>query len=177
MTGPALGSRIGFRLMALVMSFSRRTVATEARVRSSGVREGQTVLDYACGPGYFTVIAARIVGPSGVVYAVDMQPAAVQMTAARARSGRLDNVTTILSGRDTGLPDASVDVVLLYDAIQAIVDKRSVLAELDRVLKPAGVLSIWVEHGAPEQAVPLITGNSRFALREQLGDILNFARG
>jgi ubiquinone/menaquinone biosynthesis C-methylase UbiE len=175
-TGPALGSRIGFRLMALVMSFRRRTQATEARVRSSGVREGQTLLDYACGPGYFTVIAAQIVGRSGVVYAVDMQPAAVQMTAARARSEGFDNVTTILSGRDTGLQDASVDVVLLYDAIQAIDDKRSVLAELDRVLKPDGVLSAWVEHGAPEHAVPLITGNSRFALRDHSGDILNFVR-
>jgi predicted methyltransferase len=47
------------------MTFSRKGPAHEARVRSSGVRKGMTVLDYAQGPGYFAVIAARLVGPTG----------------------------------------------------------------------------------------------------------------
>jgi ubiquinone/menaquinone biosynthesis C-methylase UbiE len=174
--GPGLGARVGFRLMAWVMSFTRRSQATDERVRSSGVHDGQTVLDYACGPGYFTVVAARLVGQGGVVYALDVQSAAAAMVADRARRASLDNITTIVSGRDTGLPDGVVDVVLLYDAIQVIQDRHGVLAELDRVLKPGGILSLWVEHGAPEDAVALVADNSRFVLHERHGDILNFIR-
>lgn len=55
-------------------------------------------------------------------------------------------------------------------------DRRGVLGELDRVLKPQGVLSVWVEHGDPAATLPLISGNSRFVLSEQRGDILNFIR-
>ena len=176
MTGPGLGSRIGFRLMVLWMARTRRGPELEERLRRSGVQEGQTVLDYACGPGHYSVIAARLVGPGGRIIALDVQPTAATMVAAKARDAGVANVETIVSDRATGLPDASVDLVLLYDAIAGIDDKRGVLAELDRVLKPGGGLSVWVEHGDPAAAIPLIADNSRFVLRERLGDILDFRR-
>jgi ubiquinone/menaquinone biosynthesis C-methylase UbiE len=163
--------------MARAMVATRRGPALEQRLRASGLREGQVVLDYACGPGYYTVVAARLVGPTGQVTAVDVQPAAAGIVADRARRAGVDNVTTRTSDRDTGLADASVDVALLYDAIAGIADRRGVLAELDRVLKPEGVLSVWVEHGLPEATLPLITENSRFVLRDQHEDVLNFGRG
>jgi ubiquinone/menaquinone biosynthesis C-methylase UbiE len=163
--------------MAWMMCLTRRSQATEERLRSSGVRGGQTVLDYACGPGYFSVVAARLVGGAGSVYALDVQPAAADMVAQRARRAGLTNITTITSGCDTGLPHGSIDVVLLYDAIHAIEDKHAVLAELDRVLKPGGVLSVWVEHGEPDHVTPLILENSRFGLHERRGDVLNFTLG
>ncbi|HYM84692.1 MAG TPA: methyltransferase domain-containing protein [Candidatus Dormibacteraeota bacterium] len=177
MSTDGLTSRIGFRLMAAVMSLNRRSVATEARVQASGVGIGQVVLDYACGPGYFTVVAARLVGPTGLVYARDREPAATRMVAERARRAGLANVGPILSDCATGLETGSVDVVLLYDANHGIDDKRAVLAELERVLKPGGLLSVWVEHGEPARAIPLISENSHFALRERKDDILNFALG
>jgi ubiquinone/menaquinone biosynthesis C-methylase UbiE len=176
MADPGLFSRIGFRLMAWWMAFTRKGPALEERLRRSGVREGQTVLDYACGPGYYAILTARLVGPAGRVYALDIQPAAATMVTDRARAAGVGNVSVILSDRDTGLPAGSVDLVLLYDAIAAIADKQGVLAELDRVLKPGGVLSVWVEHRDPALTLPLITDNSRFILGERKGDILDFVR-
>ena len=177
MAVPGLGSRVGFRLMAWEMALTRRAAGAEARLRSSGVAEGQAVLDYACGPGYFAVAAARLVGPAGAVHALDVQPAAARMVAGRARRAGLANVTTIVSDCATGLPGGSIDVVLLYDALHAIADKRAVLGELDRVLEPGGTLSVWVEHGDAADAVPLVVENSRFVLHERRGDVLNFRRG
>jgi SAM-dependent methyltransferase len=176
MAEPGLFSRIGFRLMALTMAFTRKGPALEERLRRSGVRERQTVLDYGCGPGYYAILAARLVGPAGRVYALDIQPAAATMVTNRARAAGVDNVSVIVSDRDTGLLAGSVDLVLLYDAIAAITDKQGVLAELDRVLKPGGVLSVWVEHRDPALTLPLITDNSRFILGERKGDILDFVR-
>jgi len=163
--------------MAWTMSFTRRGHILGERLHRSGVQRGQVVLDYACGPGYYTIPAARLVGSGGKVYALDIQPAAAAMVAARAKAAGLDNVVTITSDRDTGLPPASVDLVLLYDAIAGIADKRGVLDELDRVLRPDGTLAVWVEHGDPAQTVPLVTANSRFSLRHRDDDILTFTRG
>jgi ubiquinone/menaquinone biosynthesis C-methylase UbiE len=162
--------------MAATMAFTRPRAATAERVRRSGVAPGQQVLDYACGPGYFTVVAARIVGPAGHVDALDIQPTATAMTARRARQAGLANVSTIVSACATRLTDGSVDVVLLYDAIEGIPTRRQVLGELARVLKPDGQLSVWVEHGDPADVVPLIITESKFVLRERRGDIVNFAR-
>ncbi|MFI5262580.1 MAG: hypothetical protein ACHQZR_08515, partial [Candidatus Limnocylindrales bacterium] len=68
---PGLPSRIGFRLMALSLALTRRGPILEERLRVSGVGPGQIVLDYACGPGYYTIPAARLVGPAGHVFALD----------------------------------------------------------------------------------------------------------
>ena len=176
MSEPGLSSRIGFRLMAAMMSLTRKGPRLEERVRASSVEPGQVILDYGCGPGHYTIPAARIVGPGGRVYALDIQPAAAGMVGERARAAGLDNVTTVVSERDTGLASGSVDMVLLYDSIAGISDKQGVLAELDRVLKPSGVLSVWVEHGDPVDTLPLVTENSDFIMRERDGDILNFTR-
>jgi len=171
-----LSSRIGFRFLAVALALTRRGGRLQERLQASGVRAGQIVLDYACGPGFYSIPAARLVGPSGHVFALDIQPAAAVMVEARARAAGLTNVTTITSACGTSLPDGTVDLVLLYDAIAGIADKRAVLAEIDRVLRPGGVLSVWVEHGRPEATVPLITGNSRFILRERKAAILDFSR-
>lgn len=173
MREPGLGSRIGFRLMAWMMTFTRRGPRLAERLRASGVASGQAIVDYGCGPGFYTVEAARIVGEAGHVYAADVQPAAASMVRRRAWEADLGNVSTITTDRELPLPDGSIDLVLLYDAVAGIDDKRGVLAELGRVLKPGGVLSVWVEHGAPEDTLPLVTGNSRFVLRNRVGDVLN----
>ena len=89
-----------------------------------------------------------MVGGDGHVYAADIQPAAADMVAGRARKVGVGNVTVITTDRD---------------------------AELARVLKPGGVLSVWVERGAPEDALPCVTANSDFELRERVDDVLNLA--
>ena len=174
MDRPGLGSRIGFRLMAAMMTFTRRGPQLEARLTASGLAPGQTVVDYGCGPGFYTLPAARMVGVDGHVYAADLQPAAAELVRRRVRRAGLDNVTAITTDRRLDLDDGSVDIVLLYDAIAGIADKRGVLAELARVLKSDGVLSVWVEHGAPEDTLPYVTDNSDFVLQERVDDVANF---
>ena len=68
-----------------------------ALVRALGLRRGQAIAEIGCGPGYFTPRLARAVGPSGHVYAVDPEPAVLDVMRRRLRSVR--NVTPVL-GRD-----------------------------------------------------------------------------
>jgi ubiquinone/menaquinone biosynthesis C-methylase UbiE len=99
-----------------------------------------SVLDFGCGPGRYTLPAARIVGKDGVVYAVDLHPLAVTKVDRAAKKDGAVNVRTIHSDCGTGLPTGSVDAVLLFDALHDVEDREVVLKELHRVLKPQGTL-------------------------------------
>src|ERR1700719_2840179 len=79
-----------------------------------GVTPGKTVADVGAGSGWFTVRAARRVGESGMVYAVDINPEAIRYIDNRAKKDKLHNVKTILGKADDPvLPAGAVDAVLL----------------------------------------------------------------
>ena len=77
---------------------------------------------------------------------------------------RLPDVETIQSDCKTGLPDASVDVVLLYDIFHDLSDPDGVLAELHRVLKQDGILSFSDHHLKENEIVSGVTRNGLFKL-------------
>src|SRR5262249_18612851 len=79
-----------------------------------GIQAGKGVADVGAGSGWFTVLAARRVGTSGTVYAVDINPEAIRHIEQRASSASLPNVKTIPSKSDDPmLPKDAVDAVLL----------------------------------------------------------------
>ncbi len=70
---------IAFRLMAFFLGLHRRFVDVRKPLERAGIKEGQTVLDFGCGPGFYAIAAARMVGAKGKVYALDIQPLAYDM--------------------------------------------------------------------------------------------------
>jgi len=107
------------------------------------VQEGQNFLDYGCGTGCFAIPAAKIVSTTGRVYALDCFPRQLEIVKERARKEGLINIETILSDNDTGLPDASIDVVWMCDVLHEIKERRTVLEELHRILRDNGTLAIY----------------------------------
>ena len=168
-----------FRVMSFFLALGQVFIDVRKRLETSGVAEGQTVLDFACGPGYWVIPAAKIVDEGGKVYALDIHPLAIQAVEKKARKENLANITTILSGRDTGLPDESVDVILLYDALHGIGNKQALLEELHRVVKPEGVFSVWVSSHdvSADDLLELARKSGLFSLRERHGRLLNFKKG
>jgi ubiquinone/menaquinone biosynthesis C-methylase UbiE len=142
----------------------------------SGVKEGQTVLDFGCGPGFYAIPAAEMVGDKGKVYALDIHPLAVQSVQRKAKKKGLTNIATILSAKDTGLQDKSVDVSLVYDAIHMIKDREPLIRELHRVTKPNGILSITAEHIKAEDVIKIAEKDGLFSLKERQRNLLNFER-
>ena len=137
---------------------------------------GFRVLDYGCGPGTYVPHVAERVGEAGRVYALDLHPLAVERVQALARKRQLDNVETIESGCATGLPDGSVDVVLLYDIFHMLSKPESILSELHRVLKKDGRLSVHDPHMREKDLVSGVTASQRFALAEKGERTYQFAR-
>jgi ubiquinone/menaquinone biosynthesis C-methylase UbiE len=147
-----------------------------AKLEKLGIGGGQTVLDFGCGPGSYTIPAARIVGAKGKVYALDIHPLAIEAVEKKARKKKLTNITAILSDRDTGLPDESVDVVLLYDTIHLIGDKPALFKELHRVLKADGFLSVTDHHLKANEISELVEESGLFFLRERDKGLFNFKK-
>ena len=123
-----------------------------------GIHPGETVLELGPGPGVFTVEAARRIGPEGRLIVVDIQPDMIERVEMRLREEGLTNVETHVAGA-YGLPieDECVDRAFLITVLPEIPHRRRALDELNRVLKPGGMLSITEEFMDPDYAFPFET--------------------
>ncbi len=157
-------SNLDFKLMSLAYKFRDLFSPRRDILKEVGIKPGFYVLDYGCGPGAYVTAAAELVGESGKIYALDIHPLAIQKVRKIASKKQLANVETVLSDCETGLPDDSVDVALLYDIFHVLSNPDGVLAELQRVLKPNGILSFSDHHMNEGEIVSKVTGGGLFKL-------------
>ena len=104
---------------------------------------GETVLDLGSGGGADVLISARRVAPTGNAIGLDMTDEMLALARANAAEAGVDNVEFIKGYIEAiPLPDASVDVVISNCVINLAADKRRVLAEAARVLRPGGRFAV-----------------------------------
>jgi SAM-dependent methyltransferase len=120
------------------------------------LQPGERVLDIGCGAGIDSLIAARMVGPSGSVLGLDMTPAMLAKAARNAEAAGLTNVE-FRQGYMEQLPvaDNALDVVISNGVINLTTDKLAVMREVYRVLRPGGrfqIADIHVETAVPQDA-------------------------
>jgi len=138
------------------------------KLKKAGVSQGQTILDLGCGIGRFTILAAKIVGSEGKVYAIDIHPLHTAIVRARIGIGGHKNVGVILSdSTDTGLPDKTLDVVFINDAFHEFADKKRTLREVSRVLKPSGILAIHEGEMKENKLLSVVAEVNLFSLAEK----------
>ncbi|HEX6105497.1 MAG TPA: arsenite methyltransferase [Gemmatimonadales bacterium] len=104
---------------------------------------GEVVLDLGSGGGIDVLLSARRVGPTGKAYGLDMTQEMLALARQNAAEAGVTNVE-FLEGQieRIPLPDASVDVIISNCVINLSGDKRRVLAEAFRVLKPGGRFAV-----------------------------------
>jgi ubiquinone/menaquinone biosynthesis C-methylase UbiE len=112
-------------------------------VAVADLREGETVLDLGSGGGAEVLVSAQRVGPAGKAYGLDMTDEMLELARENQRDAGVDNVEWLKGHiEDVPLPDASVDVVISNCVINLSADKRRVLREAARVLKPGGRFAV-----------------------------------
>ena len=118
-----------------------------------GIRRRHTVLDFGCGSGTYTVPVAKIVGEQGRVHALDKDKETLDELVQKAESAGLKNIKRMeTSGKlEINLADESVDVVLLFDVFHSYYfpqanDRRRLLDEIHRIMKPTAFVSVWPKH-------------------------------
>ena len=127
-----------------LISDERRRWQDPVKISSAiGVKNGMTVADLACGPGFFTIPLASLVGERGLVYAVDSSPMMLKHLRANIeKSGVHKKTIKVLRAdvSDTGIPAASVDVAIFANVLHDIDDKRAFLREVRRICRSGAML-------------------------------------
>jgi SAM-dependent methyltransferase len=124
--------------------------------RLGEIQDGETVLDLGCGAGMDAILAARRVGPTGKVIGVDITEAMARKARRNAEESGLVNVLIHQADAESlPLADGTVEVALSNGVFNLCVDKPRVVAELFRVLRPGGRLSmadiLLEDHVRPEK--------------------------
>jgi SAM-dependent methyltransferase len=115
-----------------------------------GITPGKTVADIGAGSGWFTVRAAKRVGDTGTVYAVDINPEAIRYIGARAVKENLHNVKPILGQADNPLLPAKADAVLLLKTYHEVAQPITLLRNLRSSLRGAAKVGVIDRNGNGE---------------------------
>jgi len=126
----------------------RALMPPEETLAGLGLKPGLIMADIGCGIGYFTIPAARLLGPASVVYAIDIEEEMLAETARRAADAGLDNIRPVKSAENTiPLADDIIDLALTVNVIHETAEPVVWLTDIRRLLRPGGELAIidWVK--------------------------------
>ncbi|MBW2036120.1 MAG: class I SAM-dependent methyltransferase [Deltaproteobacteria bacterium] len=149
-------SRLAFMIITLIHDnpLRHRFENPIKTLKAAGLKPGLKVLEVGCGPGFFTIPAAEIVGDEGLVYAVDVHPLAIEKVQKKIESKRLTNVCPMrTNASDTGLPDQSIDLVFIFGLPRIVGGQESMIPEIHRILKPGGMLSYKKTRGSEKELI------------------------
>ncbi len=119
------------------------------------IRPGETVADVGAGSGYLTFRLARLVGPRGKVFAVDIQPEMLALIRQRMRAKGLANIEPVLGTEtDPKLPAGAVDRIILVDVYHDFSYPWEMTRAMARALRPGGKL-VFVEYRLEDPEVPI----------------------
>jgi len=163
--------------------YAGKVMKLEARalevLQQIGISKGQTVLDFGCGYGIYTIPVAKIVTEQGRVYAFDKDKEALDELMQKAESAGLKNIERMekSGGLKIELADESVDIVLLFDVFHSFYfpqaeDRRRLLGEIYRIMKPSAFLSISVWPNLVEPETEDEIENADFRLEKEVSETL-----
>jgi protein-L-isoaspartate O-methyltransferase len=120
------------------------------------IQPGQVVADIGAGSGYYTVRLARVVGPTGRVFATDIQPGMLNLLRGNVAKAQLENVTPVLGAPDDPmLPVASIDLAIMVDVYHELAAPQAFLRRLRPALKKDGRL-VLLEFRKEDPRVPIL---------------------
>lgn len=124
-------------------------------LKALDIEAGQTACDLGCGNGYYTLRLAKLVGPRGKVWAVDIQPEMLELLEERAAARGVTNLQPTLGGATTpNLPEGEIDLLLLVDVYHEFSHPEQMLAEIRTSLKSTGRVAL-VEYRTEDPDVPI----------------------
>jgi len=114
-----------------------------AILAACGVTPGMAMADIGAGTGFMTELFSNAVGPSGLVYAVDITPAFLERIRTRAAQQGRTNIITVLGKEDSvELPPGSIDLAFICDTYHHFEYPRTEMASIHRALRPGGTLVV-----------------------------------
>src|SRR6202035_3844148 len=129
--------------------------APEKALDALGIRSGMVVADIGAGTGYMSLRIAKRVGPTGKVYANDLQPDMLRRLRENAARAKIANIETVLGEEaDPKLPPGQMDLVLLVDVYHEFSEPQKMLRKIRETLKPDGRL-VLLEYRKEDPSIPI----------------------
>jgi len=118
----------------------RKIIHDPVKILSTYVHKGDTIIDIGPGMGYFTIPLAELVGPTGCVIAIDIQPKMLSALMERAqKKGVSERIKTHLAGPDSIGFYEKADFILAFWMAHEVPDQKRFFAEIRDLLKPQGL--------------------------------------
>jgi len=121
-------------------------IRPELILQQVGLQPGMQVADLGCGLGYFALLAAKITGGRGKVYAVDVQKSVLEQVKKEAQVQNVIGIETVWSDIETvgatKIAAHTLDMVFLINTLFQVKHKEAVFAEARRLMKPGGFLLV-----------------------------------
>ncbi|HAZ16674.1 MAG: hypothetical protein A3H59_03320 [Candidatus Jacksonbacteria bacterium RIFCSPLOWO2_02_FULL_43_9] len=127
---------------------------------TSGIAQGMRIADLGCGNGYIAKVAAQLVGPTGVVFAADVQRPILQQLERDAFSLGLSNIHTVWTDLEivgaTNIPPDSIDITCLVNVLFLSQHKELMVQEAIRLTKQGGKVLVvdWKRTSTPFGPLP-----------------------
>ena len=132
-----------YQFAFMLDNWLRKLIQKPGKMLGDYIKKGDTVIDVGCGPGFFTIDIAKMVGENGKVVAVDLQPQMLEKVKKKAvKHGVANRIDAHQSQSGAIGLDCKADFILGYYMIHETGNPRAFLAEMCQMLKPDGRLLI-----------------------------------
>lgn len=133
----------------LIRQAARLAPITERFFREAGIGSGQRVMDFGCGMGDVAMLAARLVGPSGEVVAVERDARTINRARQRAAAAGLKNINFVQTDIAQFSPESLFDAAVGRYILQFLPDPAAVLRSLAKQIRSGGVVAFQEGSWAP----------------------------
>ena len=118
----------------------------ELFLHNIGLKRGQSILDYGCGEGHYTIPAAEVVEKDGMIYAFDKDKEALNSLRKAAEKYGKKNIKIIKGNTEIPMQNKNINVILCYDMLHYEKNRKAIYSESYRVLKNVGIFSVYPKH-------------------------------
>lgn len=121
----------------------RKLFQNPLKILKPYIKPGDKVLDFGCGPGFFTKDIAQLVGDSGFVYAADLQEGMLEIVKSKIESLKLSGRVQVHKCDESAINlNASIDFILAFYMIHELPNQDQTFSEFIKILNPTGRLLI-----------------------------------
>lgn len=125
----------------------REMLPTRTVLTKIGLNEDAKFADIGCGIGYFSIPAADLIGPKGIVYALDVQEEMIEELDKKIEENGIENIRTVITDKyNFKLEDSSVSYAFICTVLHEIEDCIAFITETKRILSPGGKIAVveWI---------------------------------